>query len=126
MKILTKKRICSQTFDDNFLSNPFKKIGFSIFSLVEKEILEKAQHYFIPKLLYTFENDKKIFLVKEHFDGGNQIFRMFIYTNLLLSGELNKILRQLTRLSEEITRFYSAEILLALEYLHDELGIVYK
>jgi len=52
-------------------------------------------------------------------------FGISIYSNLL-SGELNKILRQLTRLSEEITRFYSAEILLALEYLHDELGIVYK
>jgi len=96
MKILTKKRISNQTFDETFL--------------IEKEILEKAQNFFIPKLLYVFENDKKIFLVKEHFDG----------------GELNKMLRQLTRLSEEITRFYSAEVLLALEYLHDELDIVYN
>lgn len=68
---------------------------------------------------------KKYFLLKNISMEVVENFGISIYSNLL-SGELNKILRQLTRLSEEITRFYSAEILLALEYLHDELGIVYK
>jgi len=32
----------------------------------------------------------------------------------------------LTRFSEEITRFYSAEVLIALEYLHTKLNYVYR
>lgn len=78
---------------------------------LEKDILENTKHPFIPKLEWYFENEKKIFFVMEFVEGG---------------GSLKKILKQLSRFSEEITRFYSAEILLALEYLHTELQVVYN
>jgi len=96
MKIICKKRVRNGS-----------ETGVEI---IEKDILEKAHHAFIPKLLHTFENERKFFLVMEYLEG----------------GELHKILHKLTRFSEEITRFYAAEALLALEYLHEELKVIYN
>lgn len=79
--------------------------------LMEKEILERAKSPFIPKLEWYFENHKKIFFVMEFVEGG---------------GKLKHILRKLSRFSEEITRFYSSEIILVLEYLHNEMQVSYK
>ena len=41
-------------------------------------------------------------------------------------GELKERLQNLTRFSEEITRFYTAEILTTLKYLHTEMKIAYE
>lgn len=79
--------------------------------LMEREILERAKSPFIPKLEWYFENNKKIFFVMEFVEGG---------------GKLKHILRKLSRFSEEITRFYSSEIILVLEYLHNEMQVSYN
>jgi len=96
MKLIGKRRISKNSIEDQVA--------------MEKEILEKAKHPFIPKLEWYFENDKKVFLVMELIEGGT----------------LKHFLRKFTRFSEEITRFYSAEILLTLEYLHKELQTSYN
>jgi len=96
MKIICKKRM--------------NNLGLSEAVKLEEEIMSKANHEAIPKLEFTFENDKKIFLVKD-------------YTVIT---KLSEKLETLHRLSEEITKFYSAEILTILEYLHEELDIIYN
>jgi len=76
----------------------------------EKVILEKANHPFIPKLRHTFENDRKIFFLFNHIEG----------------EKLSYVLYNMTRFSEEITKFYAAEILATLEYLHKEMKVSYR
>jgi len=80
MKIISKKRIsyANPTFE-NILSKGFN--GRKLKDIVEKELLEKANHAFIPKLLYSFENDRNIFLVLEYIEGGKntKIFNLNIF-----------------------------------------------
>lgn len=41
-------------------------------------------------------------------------------------GDLFQIIRNCHRLSQEQTTFYIAEILCGIEYLHKEMGIIYR
>lgn len=77
----------------------------------EREILSCLDHPFLPTLYTHFETDKFSCLVMEFCSGGD------LHT-----------LRQRQHgrhFSESAARFYAAEVLLALEYLHF-LGIVYR
>lgn len=77
--------------------------------LGEREILTKIKHPFLIQMHSAFQNEKKLFLVLEYCPG----------------GELFGLLSKKKRLSEEQARFYSAQILLALEYLHQH-NIIYR
>ncbi|XP_002982650.2 protein kinase PINOID [Selaginella moellendorffii] len=77
----------------------------------EKEILKALDHPFLPRLLAHFETDKHTFLVTDYCCGGD--------LNVLRQKQPDK------RFSESATRFYAAEVLLALEYLHEH-GIIYR
>ncbi|KAK1605836.1 hypothetical protein QYE76_029509 [Lolium multiflorum] len=77
----------------------------------EKEILQSLDHPFLPTLYTHFETDKFSCLVMEYAPGGD------LHT-----------LRQKQRgkyFPEQAVKFYVAEILLAMEYLH-MLGIIYR
>ncbi|KAI4975571.1 hypothetical protein ZWY2020_049178 [Hordeum vulgare] len=77
----------------------------------EKEILQCLDHPFLPTLYTHFETDKFSCLVMEFCPGGD------LHT-----------LRQKQRgkyFPEQAVKFYVAEILLAMEYLH-MLGIIYR
>lgn len=77
----------------------------------EKEILQSLDHPFLPTLYTHFETDKFSCLVMEYCPGGD------LHT-----------LRQKQRgkyFPEQAVKFYVAEILLAMEYLH-MLGIIYR
>eukprot|EP01018_Ginkgo_biloba_P040403 Gb_06078 [translate_table: standard] len=78
---------------------------------MEKDILSTLDHPFLPTLLTHFESDKHTFLAMKYCSGGD--------INVLRHRQPNKIF------SESATRFYAAEIVLALEYLHKK-GIVYR
>ena len=41
-------------------------------------------------------------------------------------GELFGHLKKLRRFEESIAKFYAAEVILALEYLHSEIGVIYR
>jgi len=41
-------------------------------------------------------------------------------------GELYTKLKKAKKFSEDVTRFYAAEILLALDYMHNVLNVVYR
>ena len=69
----------------------------------EHEILRRAEHPFIMKLHYSFMTDDYIYLVMEFVNGGE------LFTHLNKCGG---------KFDEERTKFYAAECILALDYLH--------
>ena len=81
-----------------------KQVGHT---LAEKKILQALSCPFIAKLLYTFKDNANLYLGLEYVPGGE----MFTH------------LRALGRYTEDMARFYSAQIVLAFEYLH-YLGVV--
>ncbi|CAK9858773.1 unnamed protein product [Sphagnum jensenii] len=77
----------------------------------EREILQSLDHPFLPTLYTHFESDKFLCLVMEFCSGGD--------LHTLRQRQPGK------HFSEPAARFYAAEILLALEYLH-MMGVVYR
>ncbi|KAK2967309.1 hypothetical protein RJ640_004875 [Escallonia rubra] len=77
----------------------------------EREILQSLDHPFLPTLYSHFETDKFSCLVMEFCPGGD--------LHTLRQRQPGK------HFSEQAVKFYVAEVLLALEYLH-MLGIVYR
>ncbi|PHT69166.1 Protein kinase G11A [Capsicum annuum] len=77
----------------------------------EIEILQILDHPFLPTLFAHFTNDKYSCLVMEYCPGGD--------LHVLRQKQPSK------SFSEHAARFYVAEVLLALEYLH-LLGVVYR
>lgn len=77
--------------------------------IAERLILEKISHPFIVKLHYAFQTPDKLYFVIDFLNG----------------GELFYHLRKEGKFSEERTRFYAAEIVLALECLHKN-GVIYR
>ncbi|KAK9072233.1 hypothetical protein SSX86_008665 [Deinandra increscens subsp. villosa] len=77
----------------------------------EREILQSLDHPFLPTLYSHFETDKFSCLVMEFCPGGD--------LHTLRQRQPGK------RFSEQAVKFYVAEILLAMEYLH-MLGIIYR
>ena len=74
---------------------------------------------FIVKLHYAFQTKFKLYLILDFMIGG--IF-LYIYVNL---GELFFHLKRAFRFTEDKAKFYSAEIILSLDYLHNK-GIIYR
>jgi len=75
----------------------------------ERRVLERINHPFIIGLHFACQNDKKLYLVLEYCPGGELFFH----------------LGRARRFTEQRARFYAAEILLALEYLHN-WDIIYR
>lgn len=75
----------------------------------EKAILSQIHFPFIVNLLCTFQDEKSLYMLLEY----------------VVGGELFSHLRKAGRFSNDMTRFYAAEIVLALEYLHS-LDIIYR
>ncbi|CAL0321459.1 unnamed protein product [Lupinus luteus] len=77
----------------------------------EREILRILDHPFLPTLYVQFTSDNLSCLVMEYCPGGD--------LHVLRQKQLGR------NFSEPAARFYVAEVLLALEYLH-MLGVVYR
>ncbi|XP_042509982.1 phototropin-1 isoform X2 [Macadamia integrifolia] len=77
----------------------------------EREILDMLDHPFLPALYASFQTKTHVCLVTDYFPGG-ELF-------LLLDRQPMKVLR------ENAVRFYAAEVVVALEYLHCQ-GIIYR
>ncbi|RAL37794.1 hypothetical protein DM860_000488 [Cuscuta australis] len=80
-------------------------------SQTEREILQSLDHPFLPSLYTHFETERFSCLVMEFCPGGD--------LHMLRQRQPGK------HFSEQAVKFYVAEVLLALEYLH-MLGIVYR
>ncbi|OIV90368.1 hypothetical protein TanjilG_19777 [Lupinus angustifolius] len=77
----------------------------------EREILRMLDHPFLPTMYVQFTSDNLSCLVMEYCPGGD--------LHVLRQKQLGR------SFSEPAARFYVAEVLLALEYLH-MLGVVYR
>ncbi len=75
----------------------------------ERKVLSVVDHPFIMKLHFAFQTDSKLFLVLDYCAGGELFFHLSRYQ----------------RFPERWTRFYAAELLLALAHLHSK-GIIYR
>eukprot|EP01087_Luapelamoeba_hula_P017351 TRINITY_DN545_c0_g1_i1.p1 TRINITY_DN545_c0_g1~~TRINITY_DN545_c0_g1_i1.p1 ORF type:complete len:466 (+),score=100.63 TRINITY_DN545_c0_g1_i1:146-1543(+) len=95
MKILNKSTIVAR--------------GETIHTKAEQKILMKIEHPFLVKLHYSFQTPDKLYFVMDFANGGELFFHL----------QKEKVF------NEDRARFYCAEILLGLEYLHSQ-GIVYR
>lgn len=77
----------------------------------EREILDMLDHPFLPALYASFQTKTHICLITDYCPGG-ELF-------LLLDRQPKKVLK------EDAVRFYAAEVVIALEYLHCQ-GIIYR
>lgn len=77
----------------------------------EREILDMLDHPFLPALYASFQTKTHICLITDYCPGG-ELF-------LLLDRQPLKVLK------EDAARFYAAEVIVALEYLHCQ-GIIYR
>ncbi|XP_034414609.1 3-phosphoinositide-dependent protein kinase 1 [Cyclopterus lumpus] len=75
----------------------------------ERDLMSNLEHPFFVKLYFTFQDDEKLY------------FGLSYAKN----GELLKYIRKIGSFDETCTRFYSAEIVCALEYLHNK-GIIHR
>eukprot|EP01083_Nonionella_stella_P009830 28130_1 len=75
----------------------------------ERRVLGYLDHPFLVSLHYAFQTDHKLFLVLDYAAGGELFFH----------------LSKAGRFTEDRTRFYIAEIVLAVDYLHSK-DIIYR
>jgi len=95
MKVLNKKNI----LDNNELEH----------TKTEKNILQKLIHPFLVNLNYSFQTPDKLYFIMDYING----------------GELFYHLQKEHKFTPERVRFYCAEIVLGLEYLHNS-GVIYR
>lgn len=75
----------------------------------ERRVLGTINHPFIVKLYYAFQTEDRLFFVLDYASGGELFFH----------------LSRLKKFPEPMARFYTSEIVLALETLHDH-NIIYR
>ncbi|KAF7251505.1 RAC-alpha serine/threonine-protein kinase, partial [Varanus komodoensis] len=79
-------------------------------TLTENRVLQNSKHPFLTALKYSFQTHDRLCFVMEYANGGELFFH--------LSRE--------RVFSEDRARFYGAEIVSALDYLHSEKNVVYR
>ena len=95
MKMMRKDQIISQELENNIL--------------LEKNILIEAQCEFILSLSFFFQTPERLYFITPFIPGGDLYHKL--KTDIFFT--------------EELAKFYSAQIAIALQYLHD-LGIAYR
>lgn len=73
--------------------------------------MKDSNHPFIVKLKYSFQSEKNICFVMEYLEGG-QLFR--------------SLAMKMKKFTEDVAKFYIAEIILGLQYLHNEIKAIYR
>ncbi|XP_065222134.1 uncharacterized protein LOC135846780 [Planococcus citri] len=77
--------------------------------LFEKRILQSCQHPFVVQYKHHFKDNANLYLVLEYVGGGD------LYVHI----------RRSIRFNDALVRFYAAQLILALEYLH-YMGVVHR
>ena len=84
----------------------------------EKRLLQAVSHPFILGLNFHFKDNANLYLVQEYFPGSGEIpGNHYLYTCLRY--------RAMGGFHEKVARFYAAQIVLALEYLHS-LDVIFR
>ncbi|CAG8541479.1 11750_t:CDS:10 [Ambispora leptoticha] len=77
--------------------------------LAERRVLSLSKTPYVVKLYYAFQSQDYLYLVMEY----------------LIGGDLSSLLQVFGTFDEEMARMYTAEVVLALEYLHSN-GITHR
>jgi serine/threonine protein kinase len=106
-----------QTTGRLYAQKQFKKASLTVHKRLieqtktERSILESVnRHPFVVKLFYAFQDQEKLYLILEYAQG----------------GELFTHLAEERMFTEPVASFYMAEMVLALEHLHRNLGVIYR
>ncbi|CAR30202.1 cAMP-dependent protein kinase type 2 [Lachancea thermotolerans] len=75
----------------------------------ERRMLKLVDHPFLIRMWGTFQDSRNLFMVMDYIEG----------------GELFSLLRKSQRFPNPVAKFYAAEVILALEYLHAH-DIIYR
>jgi len=78
-------------------------------TMAERAVMMKLNHPFLMKLYFTYQTQDKLFYIMDYVNGGE------LFYHLEREGQF----------SLERTRYYIAELVLALEYLHQQ-KVVYR
>lgn len=100
------------------MKKKIKQRGHHEHVLRERLILEMAESPFIVNLHFAFQNKKAVYYV-------SGVRGHLTAVDFVRGGELFYLLEQKSHLSEKTVRFFSAQIVLALEHLHSK-NIVYR
>ena len=108
---LSRMKKTNELFAIKSISMPEQKdnVAYKMQIQHERDILVKIDHPFIVKLKYAFQSRKRFFLVMAFIQGGEI---------------LNYIKKEHSKIREERTKFYAAQIAHALNYLHEQ-GVIY-
>ncbi|KAI7890326.1 camp-dependent protein kinase 2 [Mucor mucedo] len=75
----------------------------------EKHILESVAHPFLVNMWGTFQDNVNLYMVMDYVPG----------------GELFSVLRRSKRFPDHVAKFYAAEVILAIEYMHSK-NVIYR
>lgn len=75
----------------------------------ERDILTKVDHPFVVSLWFAFQTEKKLFLVMDFLAGGELFFH----------------LKRRGLIMEQEARYYMAEMILAIDFLHN-IGVIHR
>lgn len=75
----------------------------------ENAILSRVTHPYLVNLYASFQDERYIHMLLEY----------------IIGGELFSLLRKEGSFSNEVAKFYAAEIILALEYLHSQVSLFF-
>ncbi|KAL4896900.1 hypothetical protein BDV59DRAFT_190815 [Aspergillus ambiguus] len=100
-----------------YAQKQFKKASITVHKKLveqtktERTILESVnRHPFVVKFFYAFQDHEKLYLILEYAQGGE------LFTHLAMERMFN----------EDVAAFYMAEMVLALEHLHQNVGVIYR
>lgn len=108
-KVFLARKIDTQKlYAIKVLRKELVKLNMKEYVKTERYILKEIQHPFISRLRFSFQTKDKLYLVTDYCSGGE------VFHHMSKSG-----------FSYELTRFYCAELVLALEHLH-HLNVAYR
>ena len=108
--ILVRSRLDKSLYAMKVLSKKLlKKKNNTQYMKSERDILTKVAHPFIVSLYFAFQSETKLFLVMEFLQGGELFFH----------------LRKKGIILEKEAKFYLGELVLAIEFLHNN-GVIHR
>ena len=111
--LLVRQKATGKLFAQKTLSKATLKVHKRVVdrTMSERQILELVNRQpFIVDLYYAFQDRERLYLILQYAEGG-ELFRHL---------ELEKFF------TEDVAAFYMAEIVLALDFLHREIGVIYR